>query len=250
MTIDVIFFDLDETLYDYYNISRLANKEVANLVQALGICDEKRFRKALKKATEIAYKKYGSKPKVFDRRLRFKIAFTLLKVKPSKDLLELLNMKYWSVVFENIKPYPDVVPTLTTLKDMGIRIGILSDGLIEIQKKRLKALGISRFFEFTIFSEEVGINKPSPKLFRYALHVANANPKNSAMVGDNIKTDVYGANRVGMTSIWIRRGRFKDVSPSSNKEIPKFVIDKLDQILRLSIFSGEELAKEGEKKDE
>ena len=249
MSVDVIFFDLDETLYDYTTISRLANKEVSVLVQALGICEEKKFRKALEKATDIAYKKYGTKPKVFDRRLRFKIAFTLLKVKPSKDLLELLNLKYWNVILENIRPYPDVIPTLTTLKDLGIRLGILSDGLVEIQEKRLKALGISRFFDFTVFSEEIGINKPSPKVFKYALKVANTSPRESAMVGDNVKTDIYGANRVGMLSIWIRRGRFKDISPSSNKELPKFVINKLDQILKLDIF-GDTLRVSGEMNNE
>lgn len=236
MNIDVVFFDLDETLYDFETVKEAANKGVAELIQALGIANSKKFLEALKQATDNIYKRYRGKPHLFDRRIRFRETLKILGINPNKDLIELLTMKFWNYVFSNIKPYPDVIPTLSSLQNLGIRLGIISDGLIEIQEKRLRALGISQFFDILVFSEEVGCNKPSPKVFKYALKIARAKPNRCVMIGDNVKTDILGANRVGIISVWIKRGIFKNVSPSSEMEIPKFIINNLKQIFSLPIF--------------
>ena len=50
-------------------------------------------------------------------------------------------------------------------------------------------------------SECVGVKKPNPRVFRYALDIANANAENSIMIGDNLEADIIGALQCGISSI-------------------------------------------------
>ncbi|MHA1833632.1 MAG: HAD family hydrolase, partial [Candidatus Baldrarchaeia archaeon] len=134
-------------------------------------------------------------------------------------------------VYQRIKPYPDVVPVLEFLKKRGYRLGIISDGLIDVQLNRIRALKLEKYFDMFTFSEEVGKNKPALEIFQLALRKANCSPSEAVMVGDNVKTDIVGANRIGMISIWIRRGIFKNVEPDNQFEVPNYTIYILNELI-------------------
>jgi len=229
--IKVVFFDLDETLYDYGSIRKVANQEVAKLVEKMGLTSSETFIQTLRQVTRKIYEKYRESPILFDRKYRFQEIFRVLNVDVDEEIVVRLVNEYWNYVYQRIKPYPDVIPVLKTLKAKGYRLGIISDGLVEIQINRLKALKLKEYFDTCTFSEEVGRNKPSPEIFQLALKRARCDPLEAVMVGDNVRTDIAGANRMGMISVWIRRGIFKDLEPDSPLEIPNYTIDNLKNLI-------------------
>ena len=231
MLIKVVFFDLDETLYDYGSVRRIANQRVAELVEKLGIISSDVFIRTLRRITKEFYEKYQGLPALFDRKTRFREVFKALNIDVSEEIVTRLADEYWNFVYQRIKPYPDVVPVLEFLKKRGYRLGIISDGLIDVQLNRIRALKLEKYFDMFTFSEEVGKNKPALEIFQLALRKANCSPSEAVMVGDNVKTDIAGANKIGMISIWIRRGIFKNVEPDSQLETPNYTIYTLNELI-------------------
>ncbi|MHA1722539.1 MAG: HAD family hydrolase [Candidatus Baldrarchaeia archaeon] len=229
--IKVIFFDLDETLYDYGSVRKAANQRVARLVEELELTSSDVFIQTLRRITKDFYEKYQGLPLLFDRKIRFQEVFKALNIDVSREIIVKLANEYWNFVYQQIKPYPDVVPVLELLRKQGYRLGIISDGLIDVQLNRIKALKLEKYFDTFTFSEEVGKNKPALEIFRLALRKTKCNPSEAIMVGDNVKTDIAGANKVGITSVWIRRGIFKDLEPNSELESPNYTIYNLNELI-------------------
>ncbi|MHA1834319.1 MAG: HAD family hydrolase, partial [Candidatus Baldrarchaeia archaeon] len=130
--IKVVFFDLDETLYDYGSVRKTANQRVAELVEKLGIVSSDVFIRTLRRITKEFYEKYQGLPALFDRKNRFREVFKALNIDVSEEIVTRLADEYWNFVYQRIKPYPDVVPVLEFLKKRGYRLGIISDGLIDV----------------------------------------------------------------------------------------------------------------------
>lgn len=112
-------------------------------------------------------------------------------------------------------------------------IGLISDsGLTpgRVLRTALKVRGILKFFRFTIFSDEVGYNKPSPIIFKQALKLLGAHPKEIIHVGDLPETDITGAKRMGMLTVWVNRD---EGVPLDKSFCPDYQIDQLPELLAL-----------------
>ena len=68
----------------------------------------------------------------------------------------------------------------------------------EIQLKKIAHLGISDYIDFVITSEEVGAEKPSKRIFYAALDKLNCDPGEAVMIGDDLKKDISGAEKLGI----------------------------------------------------
>lgn len=85
------------------------------------------------------------------------------------------------------------------------RIGVLTNGHPEIQRRKVAALGISGFVDEVLCAEECGApqGKPAPQVFRAALQRLNVRPERAVFVGDDRQADIDGASAVGMKTIHI-----------------------------------------------
>jgi putative hydrolase of the HAD superfamily len=108
---------------------------------------------------------------------------------------------------------PNVETALAALDDAGVRIGIVCDvGFTpsSVLRRYLDTLGVLRHFDHWSFSDEVGVFKPDPAIFRHALDgLGIEDPRRAAHVGDLRRTDVAGARAIGMTAVRYR-GIFDD----------------------------------------
>jgi putative hydrolase of the HAD superfamily len=96
---------------------------------------------------------------------------------------------------------------LAFLSRAGLRLGVICDtGLTpgRVVRRLLHNAGLLAYFDVCVFSDEVGVPKPDPRIFHAALEALAADACHAAHVGDLLRTDVAGARGVGMASIRIR----------------------------------------------
>jgi len=119
--------------------------------------------------------------------------------------------------------FGDALPTLQTLRERGYAMGIATNRAYggEIFREDLREMGLLALFtpEAIAVSADLGIRKPNPALFQHALASLQLAPTEVAMVGDNIVADVWGAQRLGASSVW---------RPPSNHRNPEFSTPQLD----------------------
>lgn len=118
--------------------------------------------------------------------------------------------------------------TFQALHDSGVRLGIVSDGTTVEQVDTLHLLGVLAFLDAVAVSEAVGVEKPDPAIFRYALDGLGVEPTGTWYVGDDITTDYEGATGLGMTPVLVGGGPPDALSVRS----PSDVVELFEQAPR------------------
>ena len=192
--IKVVVFDLDDTLYpeEEYVISGL--KHVSEYLANKFCINQDRLYSSLynqhKKDTRF----------VFDRVLKnYGIEYS------DSDIKELVyEYRHHSPV---IRYYNDVLPTIDTLNKNGIQVGIITDGYLEMQRKKLEALNAYRYFEKIILTDELGREhwKPDLKPFELMKTYFSVRYDEMAYIGDNPRKDFYVSKLVPIVTCRIIR---------------------------------------------
>jgi putative hydrolase of the HAD superfamily len=134
-----------------------------------------------------------------------------------------LTSAYISPILE-VPPYlnPDAQKVLEILKNRNKLIGIICNtGLTPgIGLRRLLANeGVAEYFDLMIFSDEEDIRKPDPRIFHLAAQKLNVKPREAVHIGDNLKSDVCGAQSAGFKAIYLLseegRDKMAESDPSS-----------------------------------
>ena len=110
-----------------------------------------------------------------------------------------------AVEARHFRLYADARSAVQALQQAGIRMALVTNGPSQAQQRKIEILGIAPWFESILVSAEVGHSKPAPEIYMLALESLNAEPKDAWFVGDNLYTDIAGANNVGMPSVWVNR---------------------------------------------
>jgi len=110
--------------------------------------------------------------------------------------------------------YDDAIPVLADLKEKGWRHVILSNHIPELPDV-VNALGLSVYIDICITSAATGYEKPHHQAFRNALSAAG-NPEKAWVIGDNIISDVKGAEAAGIPAILVHSTQIEDVTLFAN----------------------------------
>jgi FMN phosphatase YigB (HAD superfamily) len=125
-------------------------------------------------------------------------------------------------------------PCLSGLEQRGIRIGIVCDagfmGGADL-RRMLAAKDLLRHFRGWAFSDEVGHYKPAPEIFEAALSALEARPEEAMHVGDLRRTDVLGAQRLGMKTV--RYSGINDDADCGSGVEADFIFDDHAELLRV-----------------
>src|SRR5438552_3172445 len=114
--------------------------------------------------------------------------------------------RYWSYPPEAL--LPDVRDCLEGLTGR-YRLGIAANQPSAV-RDAMRRDGLERYFEVWGVSDDVGVEKPDPRLFSHVLYLAGVAPPRAAMVGDRLDYDVRPARAAGMQAIWVLRGEAPD----------------------------------------
>jgi len=112
----------------------------------------------------------------------------------------------------------------------GYKTAMIANGDSAGVRNIIETTGLQDYFDAIIISEEVGIEKPCPGIFKTTLAKLGVKAENAVMVGNRIDADIVGANRSGMKSVWVRwNTRYSDTIHSSEGK-PDFTINSLSEL--------------------
>ena len=197
-----VFFDLDHTLWDFEKNSELSLKKVFDKQNmTIDLNDFLEIYKPL----NIKYWKLYRDEKITKKELRYgrlKNTFDALNYLISDDLIDIIATEYINFLPDFNHLFEYTFEILDYLKEK-YQLHIITNGFEEIQTKKMETSKILRYFDVIVTSESVGVKKPNPKVFNFALEKANAKNCTSIMIGDSIEADIEGALSVGMTAIHV-----------------------------------------------
>jgi putative hydrolase of the HAD superfamily len=204
----MILFDLDDTLFDNAGAEIQAAERFFEKHQELDrFAGPDDFVKEWRATTEIYLQMYIEGRLSFQeqRRHRLKDIFgRSFKAEEADTLFE----QYLGFYEDNWELFPDALPCLDRFTSKGL--GIVTNGNSRQQRQKLTELGIIDRFEIIIISEEVGVSKPRPQIFRHACNAAGKNPSDCVYVGDKLEIDARAASDAGLTGIWLNRNQLKE----------------------------------------
>jgi len=119
-----------------------------------------------------------------------------------------------------------------TLLSPRYKLGVISDTGItpgRAMRRYFEDRGLMNHFTSLVFSDETGLCKPHPDVFRQALRELGAEPYEAVHVGDLLRTDIAGAKNAGMKAVWVR-SPYQDGESDAE---PDFIIDSLHELHRI-----------------
>ena len=204
--LEVVLFDLDDTLHDDTYAFQSAAEEVAREIalehgvdalalKAAYIAEAEGFWHRLTPA-QLQTRLSGLRATMWGAALeRVGIEDREVAAASAARYNE-YRKKYFAV-------FPGAIDTLRTLRDRGLRLGILTNGFSETHREKIALLQIGEFFDAIFIADEVGMIKPDPLLFAHACTTLGSAPSRSAMVGDRYERDVRGALEAGLYAVWL-----------------------------------------------
>ena len=204
--IDTVLFDMGGTLEDIHvdDESRHASIQgVLDILRAHGIDPDKDFEPAAN-AINAGWERYGAYRDPRQRELKPEEiwgSFVLTDFGLDEESVrsyaeELAHM--WEVTHYHRALRPHVREMLEGLKDLGMKLGVISNTASLYQVfDILKEYGIRDYFQDVTLSSVTGYRKPNPNIFMVSLHQVQSDPAHCAYVGDTISRDVIGPIRMG-----------------------------------------------------
>ena len=201
MTIRLVTFDLDNTLWDVDTVIHRAEKETRNWIQP----------RVPEYGSYMTSENVASlRARVMEENPDIRHDVSALRIQMMRRAFEQCGLPRTEAdakareafaVFirwrNTITFYDGALDTLNTLS-RRYQLAALSNGNADVRR-----VGLDSYFSFAISAADVGSSKPSPEMFLEAMHRAEISPDRAVHVGDHPIDDIEGANRVGMHSIWV-----------------------------------------------
>ncbi len=200
-----IFFDLDRTLWDFDAAAEVAFERIYEKynLKNLGIPSAHEFHEVYHPLNERLWELYREDKITKEdlNRTRFVLPLEHYGINDT-DLADHLSEDYvyWSPRI--VRLVPGTMELLEYLKP-NYHLHLITNGFQEVQHTKLNGSGLEPFFETLTVSEEVGVKKPNPEIFHYALRKAHASVGESLMIGDEMAVDIDGARAIGMDTVFL-----------------------------------------------
>ncbi|MCG2611356.1 YjjG family noncanonical pyrimidine nucleotidase [Flavobacterium sp. SM15] len=201
-----IFFDLDHTLWDFERNSALTFDAIFKK-HAIDV-DLDEFLKHYV-PINLKYWVLFREEKINHIELRYKrLKETFDQIPHAIDLetIDLISEEYirYLPTFNHL--FEGAIEILEYLKPK-YHLHIITNGFQEVQYGKLKNSNIEHYFSTVTNSEMAGVKKPNPKIFEFALDLANTNKESSVMVGDSFDADIEGALNIGLDAVFFNEAR-------------------------------------------
>ena len=225
-----IFFDLDNTLWDFSTNSRESLKDIYdNYFFEKEFKSFENFFSIYEEENTKLWNKYreGNISKETLSVRRFKFASDA-RLKPSDLTPFILNSEYLANSTQKTKIIKGARNILNYLKKKEYNIHIITDGFFEVQVIKLRNSKLSSHISSVITAEEIGYLKPQKELFEFALETCETNTEESIMIGDSYDNDILGAKNIGMDQIFFNPNNF-----NIENNLATYTISSLEEIKKI-----------------
>jgi len=152
---------------------------------------------------------YGVTP---DARWRTAMVLQELNISLPPEDIEKLSTHYENLPLKSLPPLvTGIIEALKVFSSTHGLVMICNTGWYpgRVVRAVLTKHGVREYFQHLFFSNEVGIAKPDPRIFHFALGLLNLGPREVVHIGDSETLDVAGAQKAGMRAILFRGVRKK-----------------------------------------
>ena len=151
---------------------------------------------------EELWNEYGAGRITKDELNEQRFAYPLLQVGVAdKALVKAYSDNFFDDIVYKKKLMPHAREALEYLAS-AYNLYILSNGFRELQEQKMRSAGVEGHFKKIVLSEDIGVHKPFPEIFYFAMSATQSELHTSLMIGDNWKNDVEGAKNVGMGNVY------------------------------------------------
>ena len=237
MSYKLILIDLDDTLFDYPKTEKEAFRRT---FEELGFFMESELGNEKK---EEIYEKTKDRYKDVNLQLwkdleKGAVDKDRLKIVRFEKIIEEFDLKYnpyeMSELYlkklgEGIFPF-EAAEKLCKYLHSKYKVGIVTNGIKEVQHSRIENSAISKYINKIIISDEVGVNKPDKRIFEYAINYFEIMDKSEViMIGDSLGADIKGGQNAGIDTCWVNlRNNVNDTGI-----IPKYEVNKLEKLFEI-----------------
>lgn len=199
MRYDVLLFDADETLFDFKTSERVALK---NTLFEYGLDSEDKQLLTLYSEINAEIWKAFERGEITQKALKVERFHRFIKqANLSIDADQMAKRFIYhlgeaSYLFDETKPLIDALGT-------SFEMVIVTNGLTDVQNRRIGKSSISHCFKAIVISESIGIAKPDPAIFEHTLETIGFKDKSRVlMIGDSLGSDILGGQRFGIDTCW------------------------------------------------
>lgn len=228
MTIKLITFDLDDTLWDVTPVMQDAEAALRNW---LTLYAPKLGAVPVEHLWQIRNQLLAQEPGLKHRlsELRRRILLIALQGAGYNDedagALAEGGFQVFLAARHQVELFAEVHPTLEALASQ-FKLGVITNGNADVRR-----LGLAEYFQFALCAEDLGIGKPDPKPFEEALKRAAISAEFAVHIGDHPSDDIAGAQAAGMRAIWFNpQNQAWSDQASPNQAPPDGEVNSLAQL--------------------
>jgi 2-haloalkanoic acid dehalogenase type II len=209
--VKAVLFDLGGTLVNIDN-----SKDPHVMKRILGDCGVNRSLEDVSREWVKSWERlnFREMPKLLDEfwvQQNLRVLRNLRLGLNAEKLARFIASHWWD--YAKVSLYPDAQEMLPHLKEKGLKIGLVTNGLKSDTNKILPQVGLQGFFDVMVVVDTLRKMKPDAEVFRYALEKMNAKVLEAVFVGDDMEADYKGAQRCGLSAFLIdREGKVQDES--------------------------------------
>jgi HAD superfamily hydrolase (TIGR01509 family) len=200
---DLVIFDLDDTLIDFASTRLAAYALMGELLAAEGL-DAQAYLAACADIDKPLFARFerGEITRADYRQRRFALPFERIAHTPRDGLVEALNRLFMDCVNDTPRLHDDALPVLQALRAGGWKTAILTNGPSDGQRRKLLATGLGDAVDHVAIGEELGASKPMARAFHHVVDQFGLHPARALMVGDSPHLDHDAARDAGL-SAWL-----------------------------------------------
>ncbi len=228
MSIKLITFDLDDTLWDNVPVIISAEASMRDWLATHA-----------SKVGELPLEHFASlRQQVLERHPELKHRISLLRHRvlalafeeagyPQPEATQMADVCFEAFIHarHQLTPFPEAEPMLQTLREHFL-LGVITNGNADVQR-----VGLAHYFHFALRAEDIGIAKPDARLFQEALQRGGVDASAAVHVGDHPGDDIAGAQQAGLRAVWFNpTGKVWDADKRPDAEIRS--LTELPDLLR------------------
>jgi putative hydrolase of the HAD superfamily len=199
-----VLFDLDHTLFDTEKTER---KALATVAQAAGVPLGSRALAVYREVNTHVWGEYRA-GRLTSKELRV-LRFHLWLQKMDRDPAH--AKKLAPLYLEEFSSRGDLIAgasaAVRSISRLGYRLGVVTNGIDRVQRRRLRASELMDSFAVVVTSERAGFTKPDPRILEIALKRMRVRPDEAVYVGDDPQVDGLAANRAAVRFVWFNPQR-------------------------------------------